>query len=367
MVSAIDETKPEDNELALKSDLRANLAAAKAEIEALQTEIASALQALGLLSGETDFPILGGDNTPGTRENLIVNLLALDAAITAAAQGGGGGPLTLADITDLNSPSQATRRAFQAPLPISPPINASFAFDENVHGGALVPFDPTSADVAMTLPAPASLSRPDGYLCSITTISQANLVSVIGPTDTLRYQTGLFGLDEIVTEVFLGLSQDSSFRAILDIFKVGGVYQIRGPAREVSGSDFSTNTAQSVPGTALVDDSLPAAAFPTLLDIGGSKRAGGAREIQEDIAGNHAFLQANAGKTIVHTGGAAASWDVPTLAAGTRIEVENEGGEITFNVLDSQTTRGGLTLPANASGAVRWLTTGRVVFLGTVA
>lgn len=41
MASAIDATKPVDGTPAVKADLRANLAAAKSEIEALQTELAA--------------------------------------------------------------------------------------------------------------------------------------------------------------------------------------------------------------------------------------------------------------------------------------------------------------------------------------
>lgn len=102
------------------------------------------------------------------------------------------------------------------------------------------------------------------------------------------------------------------------------------------------------------------------LDLGGTKQAGGNRGLIEQIAGNHIFVQANSGKTLEHTGGAAATWDVLASLAGTIVEIDNAiGGDITLNDTGAQMVIGGTTLSSGGAGAVKWLNGNRVRFIGT--
>lgn len=366
MVSAIDPTRPIDGVLASKADLRNNLAAARDEIEALQDDIANLLSALNLSDGETAFPELGGDNTPTGAQALTTILLALDAAITAAS-GGGGGAQELGDLSDILSPSTAIRRAFQNAVAIAVQDD-DFAFDPALHAGGLIALDTNLNSVTMTLPDPSTLTdRGDGYLCSLTPTSGLNFGAITGPASSLRAQQHRVGTTVTQTTVFIGESRTSGFRTVVDLYKEAGLYTIRGRLRVTETDDLRINAAQTLPGTALVNGSLPAAAFPALLDLGGTVQTGGGREIIEQIAGNHTFVQANAGKTLEHTGGSAATWNVPALLPGTTVEVDNAtGGEITFNDTGSQTVVGGTTLESGAAGAVKWLNGGRVRFIGTV-
>ena len=61
MASAIDATKPADSSPALTSDLRANLLAAKTEIEALQASVAAAgdFKSDGTVAGTGNFTTTG--------------------------------------------------------------------------------------------------------------------------------------------------------------------------------------------------------------------------------------------------------------------------------------------------------------------
>ena len=365
MVSAIDATKPADGVPAVKADLRNNLAVASAEISALQSQLAAALSALQLIAGETTFGVIAGTNFPGVPANLIAILQSLDTAIAAAA-GGGPGAVALEDITNIASPSDAIRRNFQKPIEIAAEA-ANFNFDENTHGGGFVPLQNSANSVQCTLPAAGTLARPDGHVASFTPLSGAFNASIIAPTDTLRVQNGFSGITVTQTEVFLGYSQTNGLRAVVDVFKDGTLYIIRGQVRTSAGANIAFGAPGSLLGSALAALSLPASAFPNLLDLGGSKQAGGARGIVETISGVHTFLQANAGKVLEHTGAGTATWNVPALAVGTTVEVDNSaGGAITFNLTGGQTPAGGLTLEAGAAGAVRWLNSNVVRFVGTL-
>lgn len=366
MVSAIDPTKPVDGILAVKADLRANLAAAKAEIEALQAQDGNLLAALGLSASDVLFAVIAGNNLPDVPASFQTIMQSLDAQIDIAkASGGGGGPITLADINDILTPSNTQRAAFQRPVD-GGLLNSDFVFAEGTHDGRWLTLDTPLNPVTMTLPAPGTLTRPDGWLCTVTATSGSNFAAVTAPAGTIRFQTNRLGAVVTQTTVFLGLARVSGFRSLFDIYKDGSVYQIVGLGRTTETDDLRIGADQTVPGAALVNDSLPAAAFPTVLDLGGTKQAGGARDILQPIVGNHTFLQANAGKTLEHTGGGAATWNVPALLAGTTVEVDNAiGGAITLNNTGGLTPLGGTTLASGAAGAVKWLNGNRVRFIGT--
>lgn len=365
MVSAIDATLPADGVLAQKSDFRANLAAGKSEIEALQAEVIALLAALALTSGQTTFPALGGDNTPADPSTLSVILLALDAAITAAAAGGGGGPITLASITDLNSPDVDARRAFQAAVG-NTNKTASFTFNAATDAQTLITMDTTAAARVMTLPDTAGLGLADGWLCSVVLTSGANPGSIVSATtDQLRWQSGRTALPTTFTTLFVGPSTARGISSIVHVFLDGGVYRLEGSLRPDESDNLSFNAPSTLDLAAAIALTLASEAFPNALDLGGTKQAGGARGLMEDIAGNHTFVQANAGKTLVHTGAGAATWTVPTLLTRTTIDIVNDGGAINFVVQDAQATSGGLNLGADADGAVRWLPSGKVRFVGT--
>ncbi len=366
MVSAIDATKPVDGILASKGDLRNNLAAAKSEIEALQAEVVALLGALQLSSGQNTFPVIAGDNLPDVAANLTTILQTLDAAITAAAaSGGSGGPITLADITNILTPSDAQRAAFQQPVD-GGLLDQDFNFDEATQAGRWLTLDTPANPVTMTLGDPNALSRPDGWLCRVTATSGANFAAVTAPADTLRFQTNRFGAVVTQTTVFLGLARVSGFRSLFDIYKDGSVYQVVGLGRTTESDDLRTGAPGSLNASALSALSLLAATFPNILDLGGTKQAGGNRGIILPVAGNHTFVQSNSGKTIEHTGGGAATWDVPALLAGTICEIDNAiGGAITLNDTGSQTVIGGTTLSSGGAGAVKWLNGNRVRFIGT--
>ncbi len=367
MVSAIDETQPANGELLNKGLMRDNFGAAKTEILALQAEVIAILGALQLTSGVNLFPVIAGDNLPTDPATLTTIIQTMDAAITAAAaSGGAGGPITLAAITDILSPTAAQRVAFQNPID-GGSFDSDFNFDEGAHAGRWLVLDNAGDAVAMTLPAANTLARPDGWLCRVTAISSANFGSVIAPADTIRFQQGRFGVSVIATTVFLGASRATGIRALMDIYKDGSLYQFVGAGRTIESDDLSFGAAQSLNASALVNESLVAAAFPALLDLGGTKQAGGGRGIVQEITGTHTFLQANSGKTLEHTGGAAVTWNVPALLPGTAVEIDNAtGGEITLNDTGSQTVLGGTTLQSGSAGAVKWLNDNRVRFFGTI-
>ena len=363
MVSAIDATKPADGVLPAKADFRANLQAAKNEIEALQAEVVALLGALQLTSGQALFPVIAGNNLPNVAANLTTILQSLNAQIDVA-KASGGGASTLAGITDLTSPNEAARRAFQKPVAVAA-VAANFNFDENTHGGAFIPINAAANSVTMTLPATSALTRPDGYLCTLSPTSVTNFAAITGPADSLRIQNGFFNITETQTTVFVGLGRASGLNGVAHVYKFGATYIIVGQARITETSDLSFGAPQSLPATALINNSMTKDPFPSILDIGGFKQIGGNRNIQEAITGNHTFTQQNTGKTLVHTGAAAATWNMPILLQGTSITIENEGGEITFNPQSSQTTRGGLKLPANSTGSVTWLIGGKIALEGT--
>lgn len=362
MASAIDATKPADGVLASKLDLRTNLGAAKTEIEALQAEVVALLTALGLSSGATAFPAIAGDNLPGSSASFQVIMQALDAAITAAA-GSGGGASSLAGITDILSPSSAIRLAFQEPIG-GVNLDSNFTFNEASHAGRLLTLNTTNNSVAMTLPDPATLTRGDGYLCSVILQSGSNFGSITAPTDTLRFQNSRFGITVTQTTVFVGESRQSGLRSFMEIWLDGPVYSLRGFGRTVEAADIRFGAPQTLPGSVLVDASLAAAAFPASLDLGGSKQVGGARGVLRNVAGNTTLAQTDAGKIVVHTGAGAATWSVPDLADGTTIDVDNQGGAVTFSLTGSNPNDGGLTLAAGAAGVVRFAN-GRTRFIGT--
>lgn len=365
MVSAIDETKPVDGELASKADLRSNAAAAKSEIEALQVLASAIYDVLGLDEGDVAIPSLGG-NGPNGAANLITILAAFNQAITAAAATGGnvgGGATTLAQITDLLSPTQPQRRAWQAAID-APAENASFTFNESIHGGAFIPVNPPTGGLTVTLPDPTSISRDDGYLCTVVPTSGANFVAIQSSPSRLRVQNGIFGNQVTQSVTFVGFSRSAGFRTAVDIYKTGAVYTVVGQTRNVEIQDLSFGAPGSLDGSAHVPGSLLAATFPNLLNLGGSRQAGGNRSIFRTVAGNTTLAQSDAGTLLVHTASGASNWSVPDLFNGTTIEVENDGGAITFVSTGSRPVRGGLILAAGASGAVRFINN-KIKFIGT--
>src|SRR5262245_54745655 len=69
--------------------------------------------------------------------------------------------------------------------------------------------------------------------------------------------------------------------------------------RTTSGEDISFGAPQTVPGSALVNGSLPAAAaFPASLNLGGSKAAGGAQRIIRSVAGGTTLAQTDGGSIV---------------------------------------------------------------------
>lgn len=365
MVSAIDPLFPADAALVSKSGFRANNAAAKSEIEALQAEVVALLAALQLSSGEALFPVIAGSNLPDVAATITTILQSLDAQIDVAKAASGGGPITLASITDILTPSNEQRAAFQQPVD-GGLIDQDFNFDEATQAGRWLTLDTPANSVNMTLADPNTLSRPDGWLCRVTATSGSNFASVTAPTDALRFQTNRFGAVVTQTTVYLGLARVSGFRSLFDIYKDGSVYQVVGLGRTTESDDLRTGAPGSLNASALVALSLLAEVFPNSLDLGGTKQAGGNRGIILPIAGNHTFVQSNSGKTLEHTGGGAATWDVPALLAGTICEIDNAiGGDITLNDTGSQTVLGGTTLASGGAGAVKWLNGNRVRFIGT--
>lgn len=364
MVSAIDPTKPVDGVLMSKADFRANLLAARDEILALQAEGVALRTAIGIASGATALPDLGGANTPSGSQTLPTILLALDAAITAAAgSGGGGGPITLSDITDILAPSEAQRAAFQAAIS-GVTQTSNFNFDEGSQGGRFITMDTASNSVTMTLPDPAGLSRPDGLLCLLTATSGTNFASITAASAILRFQPQINGQVPNQQTVFVGESRAAGFSTIMAVYKDGPVYRLDGAGRISEAANITRNAPGTVDGAAMVALSLIAASFPNLLNLGGTKQAGGNRSIFRNVAGNTTLAQTDSGTIVVHTGAGTATWDVPDLSDGTVIEVENQGGQITFNPTGSDAVVGALTLPADASGAARFLNS-EIKFIGT--
>lgn len=372
MVSAINATLPADGVPARKSDLRANLLAAKNEITAAQEHLDNLANALALAPGESVFPELGGNFTPSGAHTLTEIILAMDIAIDAAIEavegGGGGGPVTLADITDILTPNAGQRAAFQNPLGVVT-ISANTAFDLSAHAGKVLSMDASAAAVALTLPATSTLSaRSDGWLCAVTVQSSTNNSSIVGPTDALRLQNGRFGLTETQTTVFIGLSLASSFREWIDIYKVGSVYSIRGAARpgDAGASDFSHGAPGSLSGTAIAAGTLLGSAASATFDLGGATIAGGARTPIRPVAGATTLAQTDSGSIVQHTGASPATWQVPVLQVGTSIDMENSGaGTITLSIQGGQTAVGGLLLPANGTANILWRSGGTIRIVGT--
>lgn len=355
MVSQIDETKPEDGSVVPKSDLRANFGFAKSEIEALQAEIVALLAAVGTTSGVPTIPDLGGDNTPTGAQNLPTILLALDAAITAAAASGGGGATELGDLTDILSPSEAIRAAFQQAIS-GVTQNSDFNFDEGSQVGRFITLDTASNSVTMTLPEPESLTASDGLLCVLVPTSGQNFAAITGPSGDLRFQTQIFGAIPNQTTVFIGQSRGAGFSSIMRVYKDGPVYRLEGPGRLTETDDLRFNAPGTVLGSALAALSLEAASFPNLLNLGGSKQAGGNRGVVTTVTGNRTLAQADSGTILVHTGAGAATWTVPDLADGTTIEIENQGGQITLDTSGASNTIVGSTgVAPDASAAVRYV------------
>lgn len=369
MASAIDATKPLDGVPASKSELRANLLAAKNEITALQEHIANLANATGLDPAEGLFPELGGSFTPPGAHTLIEIILAMDTAIDLAIEavdGGGGGPLTLSDITDILTPSLAQRLAFQNPIGVVT-ISANTAFDISAHAGRVLSIDASAAAVALTLPATEVLSsRADGWLCSLTVQSSTNFSSVVGPTDGLRIQNDRFGLIETQTTAFLGMSLASSFRAWVDVYKVGSVYSLRGPTRTINSEDVSHGAPGSMPGTAIATGTLLGAAVAAVFNLGGSVIAGGARTPIRAVAGATTLAQTDSGSIVEHTGASPSSWQVPALQTGTSIDMENRGaGLVTLVIQGGQSVTGGLLLPSNGTANALWRSNGSIRLVGT--
>ncbi len=366
MVSAIDPSKPADNVPASKADLRANALAAKNEIEAQQAVTEAFSTALGIALGANQFPVLGG-NAPATPGNLLAILNAFNAAITSAAQtgGAGGGATTLAGITDILSPNSDVRAAFQEDISAATEAN-DFAFNLATHGGRLVTMDTATDSVDVLLPDPATIAREDGFLMRLVPTSGVNFASVTGPSGTLRYQGQRLGPSITQTTVFIGLSRASGFRSYVDVIKDGPLYSIVGPARTSETDDLRFNADGIVTANMLAAALLSAAAFPASLDLGGSKIAGGARALQIDVPGTRTLAQTDSGKTLICLSNSDVTWNVPALAAGTQIEVETDGtGSITYNDTAGQAIRGGLLQAPGTTVVLKWLTTGRLVILGT--
>lgn len=357
MVSAIDETKPADGVLALKSDFRANWAAAKNEILELQAEAERIRSALDLGINDSAFDAIGGDNTPSGASTFDGIILALDAAITAAASSGGsGGPITLSDITDILSPTSAIRAAFANPLS-GTTQDADFTFDLGSQGSRLITIDNSLIPITMTLEATSVLSaRDDGWLCDVVPSSGANFFAITGPTDSLRFQQNRDGALATQTTVFAGLSRAQGIRALMSVYKDGPIYTLVGPGRTTETDNLAIGAAGSVNGSVLAALSLAASAFPNLLDLGGSKQAGGSRSIVRDVGGNTTLTQADAGKIVRLTGGSAATWGVGDLLEGTVIELKSKGGAgvITINPTGALAVNGGTSLASGGAGAIRF-------------
>jgi hypothetical protein len=367
MVSQVIPTKPADNELANKLDFRNNLAFIKAEIEALQAQDTAFLSLFGLTANAALFPAIVGENLPNDPASFTTLVQALDAGIEAGG-GGGGGPVTLGAITDILTPSTEQRRAWQAATDM-PLLEANFTFNLNDHAGLPLVFSTALQPITMTLPPASALNaRQDGFLCSVSMTSGVNFGQIIGPTNGLRWQSGFFGQGVTHTSLFVGYSLSSGFRAWVDIYKDGGLYQLRGQVRPNEADDLTRYSPGSIPGTAMAAGSLVAGYFPPELDLGGTRAVGGVLEVEDPITGTHTLAQANTGKSLIYTG-AGNTWNVPILLAGTRITIENEGsGSITFNILSSQPVNGGLVLPPGGTCRVAWieaLTERRVKITGT--
>lgn len=354
MTSAIDAAQPVDGVPVDKSLQRANNLAAKDEITALQDLTVALLSTVGVGSGVTTLPNFTGSTIPNGA-SVVAAFQAIETFVEAISVGAGAN--SLGDLTDITTPSVAIRRDFQRPLtPVAVAVDT--VFDLVTHGGRVVNADSTTNDVVITLPATSSLSaREDGYLFSVTSVSDLNLVSITGPTDSLRFQNGFFGTDESVTTVFAGLSQESQLHEVLDVFKVGTLYIIRGRGRSVSNDDLSFLAPSSIPSTALQSDSLDGGLFAASVDFGGTKEVGGGRNLQQEIAGNHSFTQANAGKVLVYTGAGTATFTIAVLLSGTNVIVVNKGGgAITFSDPGAIVNQTQLVLASGgAEASVSWL------------
>lgn len=355
MASQIDATKPADGVNPVKSDYRQNLGFAKSEIEALQALDVAVRNALGIGASANIFPDLGGDNTPTGDQQLTAILLALDAAITAAAASSGGNP-SLGDITDILSPTEAIRSAFQNPLS-GTTQDQDFAFDLGSQGGRFITVDNSLQSVDCLLPATAALAaRSDGYLCTLMPTSGSNFASITAPTDTLRFQQDREGELATQTVVFIGRSRTLGIRSAMHIFKDGPIYTLVGAGRLVETDNLADGAAESLPGTVLQALTLAATAFPTILDLGGTKQAGGARSIVRDVAGATTLTQADAGKIVRLTGAGNATWAVGDLSEGTVVEIKSKSGagEVTINPTGVLAVDGGLTLASGSPGAIRF-------------
>ena len=353
MVSLIDATKPADGVPALKSDLRAALAAAKGEIETEQGNTTALSAAIGIALGVSAIPDLEGNFTPEGAATIIEILLALDAAI-AANVGGGGGATELGDLSDILTPSTTIRRAFNAGVSATPP-NTNFNFDLATHGGATFSFDNSANTVQMLLPATSALSaRSDGWLCTVMPQSGLFAASIAGPADSLRYQADTFGVLATATEVFLGKSTARAIRSVIEVYKDGPVYILRGSARFVVGDDLTRNAPGSVLGSALETGGLPVGFFPSTFTLGGTKAVGGGKRIIRSVGGTTTLVAGDSGNIVLHTGSSPVNWNVADLEDGIEINLDNDGtGAVTINPTGSKTiTKGGSVLAAGTFGSI---------------
>lgn len=365
MVSQLDTSFPADGQLVSKALMRAQQLIAANEISALQLRDEEVRNALGLAATASLFPDLGGNFTPSGSQNLPTILLALDAGIQAAINAGGGGPISLASITDILSPTDAQRAAFQEPAQSST-LTTDFAFDEGSQAGRFLTVDNALQPITMTLPDASSLAREDGYLCSISPTSGANFAAITAPADQIRIQGGIQSNTVTQTTVFVGLSRALGFREVIHIFKDGPLYVVDGRVRITETDNLGRNAPQSIPGSALIDGSLTAGVFPALLNLGGTPQTGGSRSIVRNVGGNTTLVQSDSGNIVRLTGASAASWDFADLPEGVVIEIRSSagGGEITLSGTGALPIVGGLTLPSGASGAIRFFND-EIEILGT--
>lgn len=355
-MSAIDPTKPLDGVLANKGDLRANLLAAKTEIEALESAAALLQATLGLVPGSADAPPLGGEFTPDSPATWIEIILALDAAIAANGGGGGGGAQVLADLADILTPSRDIRLAFQKPVE-AVLIESDTTFQDSLHGGRMLVLSTAAAAKTLTFPAASTIPREDGWLCDITLTSGAKFGRIVGPEGTnLRWQSGRFGDVTNHDVLFIGNNLATGFRALVHVYLDGALYVLEGALRTQEEEERRLNGPQTIPGTALINGGLLAAAFPDLLDFAGLKSISGVRDDQLTVPGAVSLSALNSGRNLIYSGGGNI-WTIPAgLATGLWWDVDNNGsGNVTFSVATEtgRVSKGGLILPPDGSCIVK--------------